>query len=43
LDRVYWMTIVPEQSQKLEYFHRQKRRKALIRELVNGSNEEDDI
>lgn len=34
LDRVYWMTTVPEKSQKLEYFRRQERRQALILELA---------
>jgi len=32
LDRVYWMTTVPEKSQKLEYFRRQERRIAVILE-----------
>lgn len=39
LDRVYWMTTVPEKSQKLEYFRRQERREALILELAYGGNQ----
>jgi hypothetical protein len=42
LNRVYWMTVEPEKSEKLEYFRRQERRNALIWELIDGSNKEDD-